>query len=196
MPSRFLRSLTSLDTEEQILNVGSLLALAGVCLPWISGEWPGGDVVQGLRYSGFGFFTSSIGFTVFILHLFLLLLTLVPLLGGPVLVRRKNREVVRLLTASAATLLTLAALTVLMRVTFDFTRMEMRFGIYVTLIGSFIAVLYAFLRYQEQRRLQGQELFRHPEDAKPVPEEKERYEVPPPPPPPPPPDPEEHRLYP
>jgi hypothetical protein len=83
-----------------------------------------------------------------------------------------------------------------MKVTFEFSRMEVRFGIYVTLIGSIVSLVYAFLRLSEQRKSLVQELFRHPEDQTLPEEQKETFIAPPPPPPPPPPAPEEHRLYP
>jgi uncharacterized membrane protein YidH (DUF202 family) len=195
MPQRFIRNLSALETEEQILNGSALLALAGVFLPWMSGEWLGGDTVT---YSGFGFYTSFIGLTICLLQAVLILMTLSPLVGGPVLVKKRLREPVRLSLAVLSTVLVLAALTVLMKVTFEFSRMEVRFGVYVTLIGCLITLLYAFLRFQEHRKSLVQELFHHPEDKK-VPEEKKESFVaapPPPPPPPPPPAPEEHRLYP
>ncbi len=188
-----LRSLAALDTEEQILAGGSLIALIGVFLPWMSGEWLGGDRVT---FSGFGFYTSYLGFIVFFLHLFLLMVAAVPLVGGPVLLRRRHREVTRLVVSAAAALLVLASLSVLMKVTFEFTRMEMRYGIYVSLIGSLVTLLYSFLRFQEFRKLQLQEVFRHPEDRTPKHEQKETYVAPPPPPPPPPSQPEEFKVYP
>ncbi len=193
MVTRVLRVISTLDLEEQILNSGAMIAMVGVFLPWLSGEWLGGDEVI---YSGLGFYTSFLGLVIFLLHAFILLITAVPLTGGPVLIRKRYRELVRLCAALQATILVLAALSVLTKVTFEFSRMEVRFGIYVCLIGSLVAVLYAFLRLQEQRRSQVQELFHHPEDFS-VPPAREGAAVPPPPPPPPPPapEPEEHRIF-
>jgi hypothetical protein len=193
MPSRIVRSVLALETEEQILNIGALTAIVGMFLPWISGEWLGGDAVT---YTGFNFFTSYLGLVSFLLLVFLLCITFVPLAGGPVIVRKRHRETVRLCLVSASTLLVLAALSVLMKVSFEFQRLEMRFGIYVTLIGCLVALIYAILRFQEYRKSIAQELFRHPEDQRPQHEQKESFAAPPPPPPPPPPAPEEHRLYP
>ncbi|MDD5623277.1 MAG: hypothetical protein PHI23_01040 [Candidatus Peribacteraceae bacterium] len=197
MASNFLRKIIGLELEEKILNVGALIGLVGVFLPWIGGERLGG---LNTSYSGFGFYTSFIGIVVFLLLLALLLITIVPLTGGPILLRKRHREVARLCLAGAAVILILAALSVLTKVTFEFSRMEVRFGIYVSLIGSLITLLYAFLRFQEQRRNQVQEIFHHPdEEVTPPKKEKEAaesFEAPPPPPPPPPLEPEEHRLYP
>lgn len=78
MPPSFVRTLKALELEERLLNAGALIALLSVFLPWIGGDWLGGDSVS---YSGFGFYTGFLGWAVFLLHLFLVLLTLVPLLG-------------------------------------------------------------------------------------------------------------------
>ncbi|MEK7590769.1 MAG: hypothetical protein AAB489_00995 [Patescibacteria group bacterium] len=193
MNARFVRNILKLELEEQILNGGALIGLIGVFLPWLSGEWLGGDAIT---YSGFGFYTSFLGFAVFFLLLFILGITVIPLAGGPVLIKRRYREFVRFAVALEATLLVLASLSVLTKVTFEFSRMEVRFGIYLCLIGNLVVLLYAFLRLQEQRKSQVQELFHHPEDQL-LPSAKETSVPPPPPPPPPPaPEPEEHRLYP
>lgn len=193
--STFLRRLKVLETEEQILNVGALAAVIGVFLPWVGGEMLGGN---SLMYSGLGFYTSFIGLFVLLFHLAILLITVIPLTGGPVIVRKQYREYVRLSLGILATVLVLAALSVLTKVTFEFSRMEVRFGIYVSLIGSLVVLLYAFLRVQELRRSQVEELFHHPYDDAPTVMNKDQQELPlkPLPPPPPPPPPEEHRLLP
>ncbi|TSC60646.1 MAG: hypothetical protein Greene041662_197 [Candidatus Peregrinibacteria bacterium Greene0416_62] len=157
MSSPFFRKLTTLDLEEQILNGSAIVSLIGVLLPWMGGEWLGGDNVT---YTGLGFYTSFIGLAVCL-----------------------------------SSILILTALSVLTKVTFEFSRMEIRFGIYVTLIGSLVSTLYAYLRFQEQRKSSVQELFHHPEDIEQVPERNESAPVPPPPPPPRAPEPEEHRLF-
>lgn len=192
MSSSLFRKITTLELEEQILNGSALVSLIGILLPWMGGEWLGGDNVT---YTGLGFYTSFIGLAVFLLQAFILLITIIPLTGGPVLVKRRHREVIRLSTTGLSSLLILAALSVLTKVTFEFSRMEIRFGIYVTLVGSLVATLYAYLRFQEQRKSSVQELFHHPEDIEQVPERNESAPVPPPPPPPPAPEPEEHRLF-
>lgn len=190
--SLFIRKIVALELEEKILNAGACTAMLGVFLPWIGGEKLGGDLVS---YSGFGFYTAILGIVVFGLQLFVLLITAVPLTGGPPLIRKRAREVLRLLVTALATILILAALSVLINVTFDLSRMEIRFGIYVSLIGALIALFEAFVRFQEQRRSSVQELFHHPEQTA-DPAVKEGYfEAPPPPLPPPPLPPEEHRTY-
>lgn len=192
MSSVLFRKITTLELEEQILNGSAVVSLIGVLLPWIGGEWLGGDNVT---YTGLGFYTSFIGLGILLLQAFILLITIIPLTGGPVLIRRRHREVVRFSATALASFLIIAALSVLTKVTFEFSRMEIRFGIHVTLVGSLVATLYAYLRFQEQRKSSVQELFHHPEDIEQIPERNESASIPPPPPPPPAPEPEEHRLF-
>lgn len=191
MVSKLQRAWTALDLEERILNGAAIISLASVTFPWLSGEWLGGDAVT---YTGFGFYTSFIGFIAFFLLAFIILITVIPLLGGPPLVRRRYRNIVRLCAASQVTILLLAALSVLMKVTYEYSRIEIRFGIYSAMIGSIIVSIYAFLRWQEERKTGGPELFHHPEGHSIQGELREFHNTPPPPPPPPPLEPEEHHL--
>ncbi len=159
-----LRKLMRLPLEEKILNGASVVAALGVIFPWMSGEWLGGETVS---LSGFGFYTSFLGLGLFFLHIYILLMTIIPLTGGPVVVRKEHREVVRLIAASFAAILALSALSVLTKFSLDFSRMQLRFGIYVSLIGSFVSVLYAFLLRQGEQRTEIEDLFHHAETTLP-----------------------------
>jgi hypothetical protein len=158
MFSRFRHALRQLDLEERILNGGALIAITGLLMPWLGGEWLGGDPVS---YSGFGFYTSFMGLAIFVLHSAILFSTFSPLMGGPSLIHKKHTDLFRLCCAAQATILALASLSVLARVTFEFSRVGIRFGIYVTLVGGLISALYAFLKLQEGRRHEVEELFYH-----------------------------------
>lgn len=184
--------LGSLDLEDRILNAGALVGVLGVFLPWIAGEWRG-DEYEAFR--GTQFYTAFIGIAVLLLLVFILSVTLVPAFGGPVFPRRHLREWARLLASGQAVILLLSALTVLTNVTSDSSRMRVRYGIYVSLIGAILTTIYAFLKLQQQRRLESLEHFRHPDDPTPAAAEPAfTHPTPPPPPPPPPLEPEEHHL--
>ena len=187
-------ALTGLDLEERILNGATLASLVFLFFPWLSGQFLGGDPVS---YSGLQFYVSYIGAAILILHVVILLITFLPILGGPVIVKRPWRATARLWMASQAAVLTLASLSVLTRVTYEFRGLDIRYGVYFSLVCSLIATLYAFLQWQEERRKEVQDLFHHPEDSAhvPVPEPEVRTQpLPPPPPPPPPLQPEDHHL--
>ena len=180
MAAQILRRLARLPLEEKILNAGSFVACICIFFPWIGGEWLGGKVIT---YSGLGFFTSFIGVAVLLLHTFIILVTFIPLTGGPRLIKAQNKHIVRLVVAIFATILTIAVWSVLTKFTFEFSRLQIHFGLYGTLIGSFVATLYSFLQFQDGRRTAVEDLFhghsqnRPPEVAPPSPE------------------PEDHRIY-
>lgn len=192
MWSRFLRGLQRLDLEERILNAGALVALIGVFLPWMSRELEGREVM----FTGFGFFIREMGIVIAFMNAFILAIVLVPLCGGPHLLKRRHENAGRLLLALQSLLFTFAAFSVLLHATFEFYRTEIRFGLYVTMIGTVAAGLEAFLKWQQQRRSEVQNFFHHPEGASAPVERKDSVLPPPPPPPPPPPlQPEEHKPY-
>lgn len=191
MFSRLLRGLEALDWEERMLNGFALLAALCTFLPWASGEIG----VENVRYTGFGYYTGILGSVIFLIEIGIVLITLIPLVGGPVFIRKRQREYVRFSLALEGTILLLAALSVLTNVSLD-SRMEVRFGIYFAFFASLVVLVYAFLRLQEFRKSQVQELFHHPEDQMRPDEGRDIVLPPPPPPPPPAPEPEEHRLYP
>lgn len=186
MSTRFRRILSALDLEERILNAGSLVAVIGVLLPWISGQWGGQDEQV---FSGLGFFTSFLGIAVLLLHVVVIAILVIPLCGGTRFVSQARQHIVRFLLAATASILLLAALSVLTKVTLEFPRMGLRFGIYLSLIGSLVSTLYTYLLYREQRRHEVRELFHHPEDhfrhVNPAVPVASTPSTPPPPPPPP-----------
>lgn len=65
MASRIAKAFTALELEERILHAGSIIAIIGVFLPWVSGEWLGGDAVT---YTGLQFYTSFLGIAILLLR--------------------------------------------------------------------------------------------------------------------------------
>ncbi len=189
--------LRAMELEEKVLHIGVLVCILGLFVPWIGGQWSGN--VQ--QWSGFGSYTGFIGHVVLLVQLFVLFITISPLLGGPVLIRKANRHFVRLSLSCICTILLVMSFTVLFRLTSQLSGAEIRFGIYVSIVGSAITSLYAFLKYQEEKRSQNQALFIHPDEQAPprpkvtavadaLPEDR-----PPLPPPPPPLPVEDHHLF-
>jgi len=196
MLTNIRRSLTALDLEERILNGATLASLVFLFFPWLSGQFLGGDPVS---YSGLQFYVSYIGTAILVMQVVILLITFLPILGGPSIVRRPLRSVVRLWLTIQVAVLTIASLSVMTRVTYEFRGLGIRYGVYFSLVCALIAALYAFLQWQEERRTEVQNTFHHPEDhgptAAPAPVQDIRtQQTPPPPPPPPPLQPEDHNL--
>lgn len=169
------------------------MALIGVFVPWFGGEWFG----EPASWSGFQFYTSFIGLLIFLGHVFILSLTLLPLLGYQI-VRPTLRDLLRLIVSLECVLLTIVAWSVLTNISFDRSQMQIRFGIYLTLVGSIITALYAFLRREQRKKRALQELFHHPEETAPSSESPDikriarDHHLPPPPPPG---EPEEPKLF-
>lgn len=152
----FIRVILRLELEEKILNASVLVALVSLFFPWLSGEWLGGEFVS---FSGLGFYTSFIGVMILLLLLFTLLITVIPAASGHAIIHRDQIHIVRLVTTGMATILTFAVWTVLTRITFEFSRLEIHFGLYVTMLGSLVATFYAFLLRKEMHRTNVREFF-------------------------------------
>ena len=190
MFERSFRVLKAMELEEKVLHIGVVLCLTGLFFPWLN------DSTQ--QWNGFGYHTGYIGHVTFLLQIVILAVTASPLFGGPIIVRRQNRHSVRLMLSCMALVLLLSAFTVLFRVSNELHGIEIRFGMHLALIGCALTTLYAFLKHQEEKRLQAQALFRHPDEPviKPKPQASAfSDDRPPPPPPPAPPPPEEHALF-
>lgn len=189
-----LRLVRALELEEKILHAGVLLCLLGLFFPWLGGQWFGSPE----QWNGFGFQTGFIGHFVLAMHVLIFLITASPLFGGPIIVRKSRRNVVRLFLGVISTALLISAFTILFRLTSEVSGAQVRFGIYIAILGSALTTLYAFLLYEEERKAQSQSLFHHPDTPTPIhskPRDILPEDRPAPPPPPPPPPAEEHSLF-
>ena len=196
MYEKILRALRGMELEEKILHSGVLLCLVSLVLPWIGGQTYGIDQ----EWNGFGFHTGYIGHEILLIQLFIISMTFSPMLGGPIIVRRSRRSTIRLLLSIVSTVLLITAFTVILRLTSEVSGVEIRFGMYLSIVGSAVTTLYSFLRYQEEILAESRALFHHPDESslqkissKPEPQLEES--LPPPPPPPTPPPLEEHTFY-
>lgn len=163
MQSTFLRKIAGLSLEEKILNSAVILTCVSIFFPWFGGRWIGGEM---RAYSGFGFYTSFIGFALFLLNGYVLAIGMAPLTSSTRLLKKAHENTVRLVCCAASVLLTLAALSVLIRVTFEFQAMEIRFGVGSTLFGSLASLFYSFLLRQEEKNKEVTSLFTHEEESK------------------------------
>src|SRR3989344_5021359 len=154
----FLTKLRRLETEEKLLNLGVGLTIVSLFFPWLSGRWIADQVRTDTALS-LQSYVSFIGLTILILQGYVLLVTALPLWSERTLLRPEWKHRVRLYCNSVSAILVVAALSVLLKVTFDFPSLEIRFGVYSSLIGSLLGTLYAFLLAQEQDRRQVRALF-------------------------------------
>lgn len=193
MFSTFTRVLRGLELEEKVLHTGLVLCVLGLFVPWVGGQWVGEEQ----QWNGFGFHTGFIGHAVLGVDLFIVAMTLSPLLGGPILVRKTIRNTVRFILCGITSVLLIASFTVLFRLTSEVSGAEIRFGIYLSILGSVLSTLYAFLKYDEQRQNEVHELFHHPDEQRVLKVVHDLVDEnrPPPPPPPSPMPVEDHSLF-
>lgn len=196
MYDKLLRALRGMELEEKILHSGVILCLISLVMPWIGGQTYGTDQ----EWNGFGFHTGYIGLEVLMIQFFILSMTFSPMLGGPIIIRKSRRYTIRFLVSILSTVLLVTAFTVILRLTSEVSGVEIRFGMYLSIVGSAVTTLYSFLRYQEEILSQNQALFHHPDEfsvhkGSSKPESKLEESLPPPPPPPTPPPLEDHTFY-
>lgn len=160
MNEKFFRVLRALELEEKILHIGVFLCILGILFPWV-GIQLYGNIQQ---WNGFGYHFGFIGHAVFLVQLYILAVTASPILNGPVLLKKGRKNVIRLLLSTLCTVLILASFGILLRLTSEVSGAEIRFGIYIALIGSSVSTLYAFLRYQEELHNQISSIFHHPDE--------------------------------
>lgn len=159
MNMAFLRKIAGMELAERLLNGGALIGILGLFLPWMSGEWLGGEP---LHSTGLQSYTAVHGIGILALNTFILLITLIPILGGPQIVTKQKKNVIRLLAASQTVILTLLALSVLTSITLAFSRMGIRFGIYVSLLGNLLTALEAFCTWREEQEEHVRSFFHTP----------------------------------
>ncbi|PIP65407.1 hypothetical protein COU77_03245 [Candidatus Peregrinibacteria bacterium CG10_big_fil_rev_8_21_14_0_10_49_16] len=145
MKTSFLRQIRQLDIGERMLNAAAIISIVGVLLPWISGEWIGGEFIS---YSGLQFYTAYIGWSVLLLNCGILAIIFIPLATNSYQVPQK--DLLRLFAAALGSILILAALSVLTKFTFEFSRLEVRFGIYIALFGSLFVTFESFCKWKEE----------------------------------------------
>lgn len=191
MQFRFKQLLNNLDLEDRILATSSFVAFLSVFFPWLSGQQGGSE--ESISFSGFEYFTGYIGTTVSLCTLTVFLLTILPAAGVQFPLKSRTRENLRVLLGVLAIILTLSSLSVLISATYEFSRLNIRFGIYSTFAGSVVCAFYAFWKQQEFIKHEPQEVFHHPEVTLQQEQRRESYISPPPPPPPAPLQPEEYR---
>ncbi|HLD64315.1 MAG TPA: hypothetical protein VI913_05465 [Candidatus Peribacteraceae bacterium] len=158
MAATLLSKLRRMETEEKLLNLGVVLTMISLFFPWLSGRWIADEIRTDTALS-FSSYVSFVGLSIFLLQGFVLLVSLVPLWSGKIILSIEHKHIVRLYCNAVSTILIVAALSVLLKVTFDFPSMQIRFGVYAALVGSFISTLYSFLLVQEEHRRHVRSLF-------------------------------------
>ncbi len=151
-----------LSPEEKMAGVGALVVLVSAFLPWFS-------IISKFEnqktLSGFSGDFGVIGFVIFLLtamaisflmaeHLHLR----IPNFGF------KKDQIILFLMGESAFLL-LLTIAVYTKRSFEYTNAEIRFGLYMALIGAFLSSFAAFAQAQKQQKKDTEAFFNHPEET-------------------------------
>jgi hypothetical protein len=153
-----------LSAEEKVVSLGILIVLIGAFLPWYSVIYNFDR--KSVTESGFSGDIGVIGFVVFILAL----LAGLALLGDALRFRLpdfgfKKEKIVLFLMGENAFLI-LLALTIYTKRSLEFTSAELRFGLYMALLGAIIGAFAAFAQAQKLAKKEVREFFGQDEDEK------------------------------
>lgn len=160
--NRFKHAFLRLSAEEKVIGLGGLLVLIGSFLPWYAIEF-NYDKKQVIE-NGFSGDMGVVGFVVFIVTLLALFLMIgeylqlrLPYLGY------KKEQLLLFLMGENAFLL-LLTIAIYTKRSFDFTNADLRFGLYMALIGATFATFAAFALVQKLKKRAVQEFFDHEEE--------------------------------
>ncbi|MFH0820352.1 MAG: hypothetical protein V1908_01115 [Candidatus Peregrinibacteria bacterium] len=171
---RLKHTFLRLSAEERVTLIGGLLVLVGAFLPWyqISLKVDSRNVVE----NGFSGDLGVIGFVIFLITLLAVLQLTGEHLGFrlPTFGYAKERVILFLMGQSAFMLLLSVA--IYTKRSLDFTEAELRFGLYLALIGGILGTLSAYAFTQKLKRKEAESFFKHPEEEEsaafePAPEE-------------------------
>lgn len=154
---RIKHTLLRLSAEEKIIGVGSLLIIVGAFMPWHSIVMSFDK--KSITQTGFGGDLGVIGFVIFIMAI----LTLLSLVGDHMHIKLPqfgySKEQVLFFLMGQNAFLVLLTIAIYTKRSLDFTEAELRFGIYLALIGAFLGAFAAFAQIQKTKKKEVQEFF-------------------------------------
>ena len=156
-----------LSPEEKVIGAGGLCILIGSFMPWYSVIMSFDK--RNVTENGFGGDLGVIGFVIFLMAI----LAILVLIGEYLHIRLPqlgySKEQVLFFLMGQNAFLVLLTIAVYTKRSLQFTDAELRFGIYLALIGAFMGAFAAFSQIQKLKRKEVEELFEHEEEL-------ERYE--------------------
>ncbi|MBN1258518.1 hypothetical protein JXA05_02045 [Candidatus Peregrinibacteria bacterium] len=150
-----------LSPEEKVAGLGMLVALVALFMPWYSVVFTFDK--KSVSQSGFAGDLGVLGFIIFIMVI-LAALTLtgeylhfrLPRLGY-------GKEQILLFLMGESAFLTLIAIAVYTKRSLEFTSAELRFGIYLALVGALLSTFAVYAQMQKFRKKDVESFFEHPE---------------------------------
>jgi len=156
---RLKHTILRLSPEEKMVGVGALLVIFGCFMPWYS-------VVlnfdkKNLTETGFGGDLGVIGFIIFLMSIIAMLV----LVGEHLHIRLPqfgySKEQCLFFLMGQSAFLALLTIAIYTKRSLDFTDAELRFGIYMALIGAFLGAFAAFAQLQKFKTKEVERFFDH-----------------------------------
>jgi cell division protein FtsN len=160
---RIKHTFLRLTPEEKVSGLGALLVFVGIFLPWYS-------VVlnfdkKSITESGLSGDLGVLGFVV----LLMVILALLVLVGEHLHIKLPQlgytREQILFFLMGQSAFLVLLAIAVYTKRSLEFTDAELRFGIYLALIGAFLGAFAIFAQIQKFKKKEVHEFFEHDEEV-------------------------------
>jgi hypothetical protein len=175
---RIKHAFLRLTAEEKVVGLGCLLVLIGIFMPWYSVvlNFDKNSVTE----SGLSGDLGVLGFVV----LLMILLSLLTLVSEHIMNIRLPRfgytkEQILFFLMGQGAFLVLLAVAIYTKRSLEFTDADLRFGIYLTLIGAFLGVFAIFSQIQKLKKKEVSEFFEHEdtEDTEDIKESKKKKHI-------------------
>lgn len=154
---RIKHTLLRLSIEERTAMFGALMVIIGSLSPWytMTFNFDEKNVVE----NGFTGDLGVIGFTVFIMTFAALLFLLSKHFRIPLPHFRQKKDHVILFLMGEGAFLLLLTMAIYTKRSLDFTNAEIRFGLYLSLIGACLSAFAAFAQIQRDEKEEEEEFF-------------------------------------
>lgn len=155
---RLKHMLFRLSAEEKVIGIGGLAVILSVFMPWYSVVL---SFEKGVTESGFSGDLGVVGFVVFLITL----ISLGFLMGDHLHFRLPRfgfgKEGIILFFSAESAFLLLLEIAIFTKRSLDYTNAEIRFGLYMALIGSVLATFAAFAQLQKLQKKEAKSFFEH-----------------------------------
>ena len=153
--------LLRLSTEEKVLGIGCLTVLVGAFLPWYSVVFNYRD--QNISENGFSGDLGVIGFVIFLLVAISLTFLISSHMNFKLPDFGYKKEKINLFLMGESAFLILLTIAIYTKRSLEYTNAELRFGLYISLIGACLGAFAAYAQIQKTEKKVAQDFFGYPE---------------------------------
>lgn len=164
--------LLRLSPEEKLLGAGGLLIIIGSFLPWYSLVLSYGE--NNINETGFSGDLGVIGFIVFLLTLSAIAYLISDQLRIKIPRFGFKKEQINLFLMGEGAFLLLLAIAIYTKRSLDYTNAEIRFGLYLSLIGALMGTFASFAQIQRNEKSETEAFFGQSADEKPSKKKNEK----------------------